>query len=83
MFPQISAAEFANAAKMRDADGKIYSGAAAVFRLWTYRSGLGKFWWWSYRCVPLFAPLSEAIYGFVARHRAGLWKVTKIVMRAN
>jgi predicted DCC family thiol-disulfide oxidoreductase YuxK len=77
-FPQIPKEEFVRAAKLIEADGKMYSGAAAVLRLWTYRSGLGKLWWWSYRHVPLFAASSEMMYRFVARHRSLFWKLTKI-----
>lgn len=78
-FPGIPREEFARAAMFIESDRKVYSGAAAVFRLWTYRSGLGKIWWWAYRLIPPWARASEFVYGFVARHRPFFWMLTRII----
>ena len=56
-------------------DGTIHRGAAAAYRAFSLggRSGLS----WAYRRVPGFATASEAIYRFVAAHRAGLSRVDR------
>jgi predicted DCC family thiol-disulfide oxidoreductase YuxK len=82
-FPQIADSEFSRAAKLIEPNGQIYSGAAAVLKLWAYTSRPGRLWWWNYRNTPLFAPLSEYIYRFVARHRSFLWTMTKTLFRVR
>jgi pimeloyl-ACP methyl ester carboxylesterase/predicted DCC family thiol-disulfide oxidoreductase YuxK len=54
-----------------DADGRVSSGAEAVFR--TLAAGKGRSaWLWMYRRVPGFAPIAELGYRWVARHRGRL-----------
>ena len=59
-------------------DGRIYSGAAATFRLLSYAPGRGA-WWWLYRHVPGFAPLSEAAYRFISKRRGLLAGATHLL----
>lgn len=82
-FPSVPKSEFARAAKLVEPTGEILSGAAAVFKLWTYRSRLGNFWWWGYRHIPLFAPLTEWVYRLVARHRPFFWWLTKLLLNSK
>jgi len=75
-YPQISLREFASATQLVEPDGRISSGAEAVFRALAQVPGKG---WglWFYRHVPGFAPVSRAAYRFVAGHRRGLSTVTR------
>ena len=57
-FPSIATEESVQAVRMIEANGTEYSGAAAVLRLWTYRSRVGHVGWWCYRHVPLYAPIT-------------------------
>jgi len=67
-FPEIPREQFDTAVQLIEPDGTVYSGAEAVFRAlaknpkrqWALR--------W-YNKSRTFARLSEAVYGFVARHR--------------
>jgi len=68
-YPEISREQFNTAVQLIEPDGKVYSGAEAVFRAlannpkrtWPLRG---------YKKSHAFARLTEAIYGFVAHHRA-------------
>jgi predicted DCC family thiol-disulfide oxidoreductase YuxK len=68
-FPEIPRERFNTAVLLIDPDATVYSGAEAAFRVlatnpkrqWPLR--------W-YKKSRTFARLTEAIYGFVARHRA-------------
>ena len=75
-FPKISQQEFVTAVQLGDSDGQIFSGAEAVFRALAQVPGKG---WglWFYRHVPGFAPVSRAVYRFVAGHRYGLSTFTR------
>src|SRR5437899_12555539 len=60
-FPAIPPAAFRHAIQFIDADGRVYSGAAATFRV--LRDIPGRAAWWSlYAHVPGFAPVSEWAY---------------------
>ena len=71
-FPQIQLAAFQNSVQLILPDGTVLSGAAAVFRAFGNRGIL-----WCYKNVPGFAGTTEAIYRFVARHRAFFSAVTR------
>jgi predicted DCC family thiol-disulfide oxidoreductase YuxK len=75
-FPKISQQEFVNAVQLVDTDGQIFSGAEAVFRALAQVPGKGRSLW-CYRHVPGFAPVSRAVYRFVAGHRYGLSTLTR------
>lgn len=58
-----------------EADGQVFRGAEAVFRMLSPVPG--KRWLsWAYERVPLFARASEWFYSFVARHRVAFSKVS-------
>ncbi len=69
--PEIPREEFARAVHLVEPGGRHSRGAEAVFRSLAYAPGHG---WalWLYRFLPGAAPLSEACYAWVARHRP-LW----------
>ena len=77
-FPEIARAEFEQAVKLIEPDGRVFSGAEAVYRSlgWGRRRG---FWRWSYEHLPGFAPLSDAAYAFIARHRELAHTVTTVL----
>jgi len=74
-FPQIPEPRFREAVQLREPDGTWSGGARAVLRTLAYAPG-GSWAEKAYRRVPLFAPLSELVYRFVAGHRPALTKVT-------
>ncbi len=68
LFPEISKDQFQKAVQLIEPDGKVSSGAQAVFRGLSFRSG----WGWlsrAYEQFPGLAFVSEKAYGFVASHR--------------
>ena len=67
-FPDIPLEYFENAMQLVEADGRRVGGAAAAFKLFDLGGHRSKLWW-CYRRLPGFAPVSEAVYRFVARHR--------------
>ncbi len=77
-FPEIPRADFEQAVKFIEPDGRWWSSAEAVFRsLGAGRSfAAGR---WSYEHVPGFAPLAEAAYAFVASHRELAHKITSLL----
>ncbi len=77
-FPQIPLPEFQRAMQLIEPDGTIYAGAAATFRLLTYAPARS-WWWWLYRYLPGFAPLSEAAYSFLSQRRELLTTITRLL----
>jgi predicted DCC family thiol-disulfide oxidoreductase YuxK len=75
-FPAIPADAFRHAVQLIDADGRVYSGAGATFRMLREIPGRSA-WWWLYEHVPGFAPVSEWTYHFFARRRGLLNVVSK------
>ncbi len=67
-YPEISLDQFKASVQLIEPDGKVTSGALAVFKSLSFRKGLG---WISktYEGVPLLAGISESAYQFVANHR--------------
>jgi predicted DCC family thiol-disulfide oxidoreductase YuxK len=67
----IPESNLSRAVHLIDADGRVSSGAEAVFR--TLAAGKrNSLWLWMYRRVPGFAPIAELGYRWVARHRGRL-----------
>jgi predicted DCC family thiol-disulfide oxidoreductase YuxK len=67
-FPEIPPAEFVRAVQLIDTDGRVFSAAEAIIRvraLATHHTWLRT----AYERLPGFAPATEAVYRFVARHR--------------
>ncbi len=77
-FPAIPADSWRHAVQLIEPDGQVTSGAAATFRLLSYAPSKGG-WWWLYRHVPGFAPLSEAAYRFISTRRGLLAGSTRIL----
>jgi predicted DCC family thiol-disulfide oxidoreductase YuxK len=76
-FPAIPLEAFRHAIQLIEPDGKIYSGAAATYRVLRHVPGRGA-WWWLYAHVPGFALASEWSYTFIARRRGLLNHVSKL-----
>jgi predicted DCC family thiol-disulfide oxidoreductase YuxK len=77
-FPTIPHEVFEHAIWLIEPDGRVYSGAAAAYRVLLYAPGHGG-WWWMYTRVPGFAAASEWAYTFFARHRGLLSRVTRLL----
>ena len=77
-YPLIPALDFKHAVQLIEPDGQIFSGAAATFRLLSYAPAHAA-WWWLYRHVPGFAPLSEWTYAFLSRRRGLLAGATHLL----
>ena len=75
-FPDIPRDAFARAIQLIEADGSVYSGAAATYRVLRQAPGRGA-WWWLYAHAPGFAPASEWAYGFFSRRRVLLNRISK------
>ena len=56
-FPQIPPDAFQRAIQLIEPDGRVYSGAAATFRVLRHAPGRAA-WWWCYAHLPGFAALS-------------------------
>ncbi|MGI9087905.1 MAG: lipase maturation factor family protein [Chthoniobacterales bacterium] len=77
-FPEITPAEYSEAVQFLETDGRVYSGAEAVFQ--SLGRGLaGRRWLrWCYEHVPGFAAISEMFYAVIARHRGGASRFTRL-----
>ena len=64
--------------RLIEPDGRVYSGAAAAYRVLLYAPGHGG-WWWMYTRVPGFAAASEWVYTFFARRRDLLTRATHLL----
>src|SRR5579862_2837184 len=77
-YPQIAPEKFGQSVQLVMPDGKVMSGARAVFMTLTYARRMQ----WllaAYEHIPGFAVLSEAGYRWVARHRAFLYRMTRFI----
>jgi len=79
-FPEIPHADFANALHLIFPDGSVYTGAEAVFRSLA-AAGVKRRLLWCYRKMPLFAAVSEWVYGRVAAHRRFLSTLDRFFWR--
>ena len=77
-FPHIPRDAFAKAVQLIEPDGKVYSGAAATYRVLAQAPGRAA-WWWLYQHVPGFASISEAAYLFFSRRRGLLARTTHLL----
>jgi predicted DCC family thiol-disulfide oxidoreductase YuxK len=77
-FPAIARESFERAIWMIEPDERIYSGAAAAYRVLLYAPG-HRGWWWMYTRVPGFAAASERAYTFFASHRDLLSRATHLL----
>ena len=69
-FPQIPQAEFTKAVQLVSPDGKVQSGAEAIFSALALNSFFFKIIVWKYTYIPGFKAVSEWVYGIVARNRS-------------
>lgn len=77
-FPHIALEDLRRASHLVDSDGSIHRGARAIFGALDRAPG-GSLWLTAYQRVPGFAPLSEAVYRFVARHRAVAMALQRVI----
>ena len=81
-FPEVPRAEFEREVKLIEPTGRVYGGAEAVFRVLCRgeRPGMAsRLALRLYRDAPGFAPLTEAAYHFVARHRRAASAATRLL----
>jgi len=77
-FPAISPEAFRRSIQYIEPDGRVFSGAAATFRVLRHAPGRTA-WWWCYERIAGFAALSEWAYTFFARRRGLLSILTRIL----
>jgi predicted DCC family thiol-disulfide oxidoreductase YuxK len=77
-FPAIAPDAFAHAIQLIEPDGRVYSGAAATYRVLRHAPGRAA-WWWLYTHLPGFSSASEWIYAFFARRRGWLNRVSRLL----
>src|SRR5450631_2977401 len=65
-FPAIPREAFARAVQLIEPDGRVYSGAAATYRVLHDVPGHSA-WWWLYARLPGFAAVSEHAYTCLSR----------------
>ena len=70
-FPQIAEADFERAVQWVGADGRVCSGAKAVFSALATATWYGRMALGLYRRVPVFSRLAEALYNGIATRRGG------------
>ncbi len=77
-FPQVSEAEFQNAVQLFLPDGRVLSGAHAVFLAISHTPGQG---WllWLYQNLWGFPVLAQLIYRFVSAHRSSFYYPTRLL----
>ncbi|MGH8093448.1 MAG: lipase maturation factor family protein [Chthoniobacterales bacterium] len=80
-FPEMPREELQRAVKLIEPDGRVFSGAAAVYR--SLGAGGRSLNRWSYDHVPGFATASEFAYRFIARHRDLAHRVTWLLWGNN
>ncbi|MEK7857852.1 MAG: DCC1-like thiol-disulfide oxidoreductase family protein [Elusimicrobiota bacterium] len=70
-FPEIPRQAFERSAHFIDKDGRVFSGAAALFKAISTVPGFGSIFW-LYENAPGAATLSERVYEAVSRRRHSL-----------
>src|SRR5450755_2406066 len=76
-FPEISLVEFGRSVQLVLPERDVFSGARAIFTALA-RAGRGG-WLKAYERVPGVAPVSEAVYGMIARHRRAASAATRVL----
>ena len=76
-FPEIPASAYDQGIQLVEGDGQVYSGAAAAVRTRRHGRGRGDPLTWLYERVPGVAPVCNAGYGFIARHRPAFSRLTR------
>ncbi len=81
-FPAIPQEEFRRAAFLIEPNGNVYRGMGAAYRTFTY----GRRWGWLFRLYQswgLFRKTSDRLYRWIARHRALMFRLTKLLWGKN
>ncbi|PIQ83110.1 MAG: hypothetical protein COV76_00150 [Candidatus Omnitrophica bacterium CG11_big_fil_rev_8_21_14_0_20_64_10] len=81
-FPQIPIERFRRSVQFIDRAGLCVEGAEAVFRALAQRPGGGG-WFFLYRRLPGFAPVSEGIYRLVAANRPLFSALTRLYLNLS
>ncbi len=81
-FPDIPEARFREAAQLIEPGGRVFSGAAAAYRTFTYGTRWRFLYDW-YENNVLFRCLSDRAYQWIARHRSLLYNITKYLWGDN
>ncbi len=68
-FPELSLNRLKRAVHLVDLDGRVFSGAEAVFRTLARTSHANRWLLWIYQNTPLAHRIIDRIYGWVARNR--------------
>lgn len=76
-FPEIPATAYDQGLQLVETDGTVFSGVAAALRVRRYGRGRGDILLWAYEKVPGIAPVLDAGYGVVARHRPFFSRLTR------
>jgi len=77
LFPELPRERFEQAVQLIEPDGRVYSGAEAVFRSLAYNPHM-RWPFWSFQNVPGVAPVTECCYRFVAKHRTAFSALTRL-----
>lgn len=77
-FPEIPPEKFSQAVQLIEPDGRVISGAEAVFRSLATNSRFAWLLRW-YESSPAFAGVAESSYKFVAHHRVGFSYLTRFL----
>jgi lipase maturation factor 1 len=81
-FPQIPRESFGQSVQLVMPAGEAIGGARGVFTTLTYAPRMG---WllWLYHHLPGFAPVTEAMYRFIAAHRPFFYHLTRFTFGRN
>jgi lipase maturation factor 1 len=81
-FPQIPGESFGQSVQLVMPSGEVISGARGVFTTLTYAPRMA---WllWIYNHLPGFAPVTEALYRFIAAHRPLFYHLTRFTFGRN
>ena len=82
-FKDIPEAEFAKASRLIEPDGKVYSGPNSAYRSFTYFKNGTHFWHNLYERQRWFRFLSDHGYIWIAKNRAFMFRVTKLMFGKN
>ncbi len=75
-FPEIARSSFEQAVQLIETDGRVLSGADAVFRVFDYSSARRSYFR-LLRRAPGFLALSRVVYSFIATHRVFFSALTR------
>jgi len=77
-YPNIPHEQFESGVQLILPGGEVISSAQAVFYI--LKDTPGRRWlWFAYQHIPAFAPISEAVYRFIGRHRDAGYHLTKFL----